>query len=864
MTARVLVNLLRSYRIARLIVAESEYKHDPDHKHKPQGGGWRKTEEGWSRHKERGQSAPDDAGLAERTPVRKLDMTGKGTGQSFKLDLGQIAPNDVVALPGPDGKSITKQFGDLTPAEREFTEKTLQTIGSFSHEGFSDYSTVDHKTFKANMARNLDFIADKKYPETANERTTPVRENAEAFKKTLAENLGNLRRRYAVAVHSKAARQRLDEYADTLGRVIDEAVKDGSIGDVRECDLDAFIQEDMKLLVYQEMETRRRSMGDHGIRHLLGNALNSVALLDELRKGGISKDTDGMSKMLALTCQVNHDIGYSLGAVATDAGSGTYHKSYSGLIASQERDRYAKVFGDAGADKLYGKFKCYPGTDTPVRKGNAKQYAKNPEMFQEPVPVIDKETGKQAIDKKSGKPVFDYLLTPEAAAALKPGDELYQKTKVSHEAGHHGAILYHDDSNYDWENDPFGSSIALADCTALFGKDKVQEFFLEDDVAMECAVKMHTIKTATLDPDPDKDSALKEELFVGMKEALHDRIDKLPGLLPFDRSMLYQQVEEMSLMNFSTPNDILTRSSGRLDGFHYDPKEKSMTVATSYSQDGKVLDDLFGSKMSRNQWNKMAEGDLHIKERGGDGKGGRNVVFENPKGASPVRVTIAGFDDTRPKTGGVARAYEHLKSRMFIQQLARLGQSTSNADKAEYNNRVNDLKAPADPRDSRGPTKGELIFGSQWEKVKEILAKENGAGKWDELARLGLSDEEKAYLMGDFQKRVKRVSHRTARIARRLAASYMDDHIRHFEIDVGNFHFTPDTGGECAVTFINKPNDARRNWCWDTKIPEGMAGVNEFAARLRRHRAVVENGDIQKFFRLSGYKWKGYFGATGN
>ena len=29
-------------------------------------------------------------------------------------------------------------------------------------------------------------------------------------------------------------------------------------------------------------------------------------------------------------------------------------------------------------------------------------------------------------------------------------------------------------------------------------------------------------------------------------------------------------------------------------------------------------------------------------------------------------------------------------------------------------------------------------------------------------------------------------------------------------------------------------------------------------------KTVVENGDIQKFFRLSGYKWKGYFGATGN
>ena len=39
--------------IAKSLLAEnsSEYKYDPDHKHRPQGGGWEKTEKGWTQNK---------------------------------------------------------------------------------------------------------------------------------------------------------------------------------------------------------------------------------------------------------------------------------------------------------------------------------------------------------------------------------------------------------------------------------------------------------------------------------------------------------------------------------------------------------------------------------------------------------------------------------------------------------------------------------------------------------------------------------------------------------------------------------------------------------------------------------------------
>jgi hypothetical protein len=37
--------------IGRLLVGEETYRHDPEHKHQPKGGGWVKTEKGWTKTK---------------------------------------------------------------------------------------------------------------------------------------------------------------------------------------------------------------------------------------------------------------------------------------------------------------------------------------------------------------------------------------------------------------------------------------------------------------------------------------------------------------------------------------------------------------------------------------------------------------------------------------------------------------------------------------------------------------------------------------------------------------------------------------------------------------------------------------------
>ena len=780
MDRKLLVNEL--IIIAKNLLSDEDYRYDPEHKHKPEGGGWERTDKGWSRGGDNTSKLKEHE-VSDR--VRQIDITDNKNGDTFSIHDSQLSPEDEIVIFDESGNKIKKRFGDMSEEEQNNIKNQLKLIGSFSHKGFSDYSSVSLDTFYSNMERNLNFVEDPDIELGKNDSEKPIKDNEEHFKNTLKDNIGRVRERYSIAVKSNAALKALDEYEDTLLSVIDTAIKDGSIGDMKECDLDSFLQEDCKRLIYQELETRRRSMGDHGIRHLVGNAVNTVKILSQLRNGGITNGTTGKDMSIGMICQVNHDIGYTMGEVAKDAGSGTFHKTYSGMIASQERERYEKLLGKDGVDLLIGEYKVY------------EEDGKTPMRF-----------------TKNGVIPYDQ------AKNLKPTDELFQKSKTKHVEGKFGAIQYHDDADYDWRNNAFRSSVALADCTALFGKDKVQEFFLEDDVAMEEIAKMQVIMNA---PQNDFDDEFKKKAFTGFKNSLLKRIQNL-DILPLDKSMLEQQVQELSMEY--TVKDVLTRSSGILNGFTYDPKENTVTVNTSYSEDGKILDDMFGDKYARNQWNKMAENDLHLTQIGFDEDGTQEAVYSDEKNKR-IRVNIANMGNARIQNSGVARVYSNTISRAILQKWARLSQSTNESDKQSLNKEVNEFDKTS---------KGEKIFGSNWEKVKELLKN----GNYQKLNMIPLSDKEKAYLMSSFRFANKRL------ISKALYMNITAENIRTFTIRYKDSKFQYRTNGEFKLF-----ND---NHCWITNvdnIDKAQDIIDTFGKYLN------DGSDI--FMKKTKLKWKKRF-----
>jgi len=151
---------------------------------------------------------------------------------------------------------------------------------------------------------------------------------------------------------SSISRPMAEKYVDDSVMAISEGVKDGSLSGVSQADLDEHVRENVKRLIHQEIETRSRSLGDHGIRHSAVNARNSMSMLDELQKGGIK--ITGKDKLMALSIQANHDMGYTMGQAAVDVGAKGEigHQANSERLAKEESERYEKVFGKEDTEKI--------------------------------------------------------------------------------------------------------------------------------------------------------------------------------------------------------------------------------------------------------------------------------------------------------------------------------------------------------------------------------------------------------------------------------------------------------------------------------------------------------------------------------
>lgn len=797
-----------------------DYIYDPEHKKHP-GGGWYKTEKGWSKGQKKNKEDGNADDHLTHSEHQSITFTKPGNGDSsYAIHKVQLTPDTVIYADGH-----AKKYGDMDDEEKAAVQRDVKVIGSFSQKGFSNYNDVSAETFHSNMKHQLDSIAIDGVAESHNTSTAKIdSKSAEHFKKSLNKNFQALKDKYAPAVRSKAAGKALENYEKKLCEVVDECVKDGSLGNVSEAQLDSFLQEDMKRLLYQELETRRRSMGDHGIRHLVGNAVNTVDILEQLRQGGIAKGTTGKDKLMGMICQVNHDIGYTLGTVATNAADGTFHKTHSGTIAAAERGRYAELLGEDGADMLVGKYDCYEGTNLP------KHFDKNKNLIP-----------KEQVYNEDGTP--------------KSSSEAFMRSKTNHLQK--GAIQYHDDSKYDWKNDAFRSAVALADCTALFGKDKVQEFFLEDNVAMENVTKMHTIMNAPDETFVSKDEmkgkskdeikkiadGVREKLFDGFKKIMHKRIDSLACSL-LDKDMLKSQVSEMTVDQFSTVEDILTRSSGELDGFKYNPQSNTMQVSTKYSQEGKLLEDMFGSELARKQWNKMANGDLHIRQSDITQNGQKTTY--GTEGEDRIVVNISGMDDPKIQNPGVKAAYEKLAPRLVIQKLAILrknGELKGKGANQKFKEEMNKLSQSENGKKS----KGEEIFGAQWEKLKELLKK----GAYAQLARFPMTETERAYLMGAF---------RTAKIARKVLASIRLNHVARrvvmgwintYSYSSGDNVVIYRTDGEVRVIFAENGKQVS----YSTQLEEdGQQGL-DFVNKMISSKKQLLNTNPPKWMQLVSKNW---------
>jgi len=123
-------------------------------------------------------------------------------------------------------------------------------------------------------------------------------------------------------------------------------LKHGRAAGIPEPALAKLMEENVRKLCMQEVESVGRTLGDHGVRHLAKNAEQTDRIFDAVVAGG--GQITPMERFMAHQVHIDHDMGYTIGAIAKGgfAVADKYHPQASAVLVRQQADKYKALFGD--------------------------------------------------------------------------------------------------------------------------------------------------------------------------------------------------------------------------------------------------------------------------------------------------------------------------------------------------------------------------------------------------------------------------------------------------------------------------------------------------------------------------------------
>jgi hypothetical protein len=166
----------------------------------------------------------------------------------------------------------------------------------------------------------------------------------------------------AFRVVVKNALARLDAYAARLPEDVTEAIKREipehvaelrrshfpASGDMR--DLDSYMLMVVDALVYQEQQSWRRQLGDHGVRHVLDDVSSARAMANQVHQ---FTGTVGHDDLAVQTCTaIFHDIGYTADAARKTFEGTKLHPQYGAMWVHHNATLFDRVFGTEARERI--------------------------------------------------------------------------------------------------------------------------------------------------------------------------------------------------------------------------------------------------------------------------------------------------------------------------------------------------------------------------------------------------------------------------------------------------------------------------------------------------------------------------------
>lgn len=131
--------------------------------------------------------------------------------------------------------------------------------------------------------------------------------------------------------------QLMKRFVDTTAVLLREGVRIGTLKGVDGQAMNDILEDLFDKLIYQELVSRRRAMGDRGIRRIMGNIEVAETLYAQLMDAGYASLRE---RILMRIIHVHQDLGHTAYAARLSFRGSKLHRAYGTRIFTDEMNRY--------------------------------------------------------------------------------------------------------------------------------------------------------------------------------------------------------------------------------------------------------------------------------------------------------------------------------------------------------------------------------------------------------------------------------------------------------------------------------------------------------------------------------------------
>lgn len=189
--------------------------------------------------------------------------------------------------------------------------------------------------------------------------------------KVINENIHNLVEGYiGEAKISREYGEKIRKSTEDYVGLISKAQHEGSVAkDLKAEDIQKISADIVNKMVYQNRESLKRGVGDHGVRHIIdGNIAEAMKMTDEFNNANPEKQLTSLDRLKIMTIHFNHDMGYTVGVVRKGFAAMGEHQNFSEKIFNSQGEMYGKLFGEKDLEQMSKTIKTHDKETTDFEK----------------------------------------------------------------------------------------------------------------------------------------------------------------------------------------------------------------------------------------------------------------------------------------------------------------------------------------------------------------------------------------------------------------------------------------------------------------------------------------------------------------